>query len=135
MKVKLTIIAALAAFSLLAQDPAKVPANVKTGSTSTLVHHEAVPAPSLNTSRIWRLATKAQALRVQADATEAAKAAKDAEAELQTEQAALSAKCADAGLVLGYDENRNSSTYQDIVCVQKPKEQAAISATTPAKEK
>ncbi len=127
MKVKLTILAALAAFSLLAQEPAKVPA---THAPSASVKSE--PPPMLNTSKIWRLATKAQSLRIQADATEAAKAAKDAESELQAEQVALSAKCANAGLSLGYDENKNSSTFQDLICTAKPKEQAAA---TPAKEK
>lgn len=135
MKTDLTIIAAMAAFSLAGQQgvtvPAKPPysspANVASGSGT--VHSDStanlsIPtiAPALSTSKLWRLNSKVQSLQIQLEATEAAKALKDAQTELQAEQAALSTKCTAAGMILDYDRDPKSANYQDVICAPKPKE-------------
>jgi len=82
---------------------------------------ESPVAPTINTAKFWRLVAKAQALRRMADETPQAKAAKDAEEELQKEQASLASACGPE-FILGYNQE------QDVVCLPKPKETSAVPA-------
>ncbi len=140
LRIAVPIFAALAAFSLLAQETAppatKVP--VKVGAPSNLIHHESTDnkavAPSISTAKLWRLVAKTQALRVQANETPQAKEAAASEAELQAEQQKLSAICG-AAFTLGYQEDKSAPNSGDLICVPKPKEQAAVTPPVAAKEK
>ena len=103
--------------------------------TETLTLKKVAPvAPAINTSRVWRLNSKAQQLRMQLAETPAAKAVAAAEAEVNAEQEALAKQCTDAGFILSYDNNPQSKRYQDLACVEKPKEQAPTPPPTTAKK-
>lgn len=120
MKTKLTILAAMAAFSLFGQEPNSVPA--KGASVKPTFTEKAPELPS--TAKLWRLVARAQALQIQAEATDAAKAAKAAQEEVQAEQAKLSATCGQS-FQLGYQSDAKAENAGDLVCVAKPKEQSA----------
>lgn len=117
------IAASLTAFTFDVLHAQQNPVAAKPAEVSKSVTAMAKP-PEIGTAKLWRLVSKAQALRAQLDASEAGKAVKDAESELQAEQNALSAKCSAAGFVLGYDDDKASTTFQDVVCKVKPPEQA-----------
>lgn len=144
MKTKLTILAAMAAFSMLAQDaktaPAKPPYKGMANSPTPVPKEWVVTdpnavavAPSIATAKLWRLVARAQALRMQANETKEAKEAKAAEEELQAEQVKLTNACGLA-FTLGYQQDAKAENAGDLVCVPKPKEQATA-APAPNKEK
>lgn len=115
---KLLLLAALAATMIFGQSAAVPTGTIHDPKTPT-VGAPTVAGQSLNTSKLWRLATKANNLRMQANQTQQAKAADAADAELQAETDKLTASCAAAGLVLGYDQDEKSATFQDVKCVAK----------------
>jgi hypothetical protein len=90
-----------------APKPADTPAKV-----------EAKTAPTLSTSALWRLNSKALSLRHAADATAEAKAASAAEAEVQAEYQKLSGVCQAAGFVLG--TLTEGPAKDDVGCLPKP---------------
>jgi len=121
MRLKLTIIAAMAAFSVLAADlPKPAP-------------KAADPAPQIATAKFWRLVAAAQQARNQANQTPQAKAADAADLEVQREQEALSQKCG-ANHILGYQQDAKAENAGDIICVLKPPP-AAEAKPEPKKEK
>ncbi len=135
LRIAVPIFAALAA-SLLAQSttaPAKPP-YTKISDTVAASKVETSTAPRIETSKLWRLVAKTQALRVQANETPQAKEAAASEAELQAEQQKLSAICG-AAFTLGYQEDKSAPNSGDLICVPKPKEQAAATPPVAAKEK
>lgn len=129
MKIKLTIIAALAAFSLYSQQ-APVAAKSEVSPSGSGAVSGAGPLTSvstiisvpLSTAKIWRLNSKVQALQAQLEASEQGKALKEAQAELQAEQMSLNAKCAAVGMILDYDRTPGSPGKDDLTCVAKPAE-------------
>ncbi len=129
---KTMILAAIAALSLAAQQApvAAKPETPPAGSGTIPLPTANGGTPSigvpLSTARIWRLNSKVQALTTQLAETEAGKALKAAQEELQAEQAALSAKCTAAGLVLDYDRAPGSPTKDDLVCVKAPAPPAEV---------
>lgn len=106
----------LTAIALMAQAP-KVDAKVEAKPEPKMT-----PAPpSLNTSKYWRLVAQAQAARTQANQTQQAKAADTAQALVEAEVAQLAAMCGD-GMVLTLDQDRNSKSADDVICIVKPAE-------------
>lgn len=100
--------------------------NTPAAKQAEATKNQAVTAPNLpSTAKLWRLVSKAQALRIQLEQSEAGKAAKAAEDELQAEQSRLATMCGPS-FVLGYDQISTSPTFQDLICQSKPPEQAAI---------
>jgi hypothetical protein len=82
--------------------------------------HVKPTAPKLNTARLWRLASTAQTLRMQANQTPQAKAADVADANVQAQQAVLQAQCTAVGMVLGLDSDPKSPTADDVICKPAP---------------
>lgn len=122
MTKRLTILAALAAFTMMGQANLPVAAKVDEAPKNPTV--AAPVAPVINSSRFWRLVSKTQALRTQLDATDAGKALKEAEADLQAEQQKLLAACGKE-FVPGYQPDTKAENAGDVICVAKPKETPA----------
>lgn len=107
----LMIVIGVAAFAQAPKVDAKVPEPSKM-----------TPAPpSLNTSKYWRLVVQAQAARTQANETPQAKAADAAQALVATEVSELAKVCGE-GMVLTLDQDKNSKTADDVICIVKPAE-------------
>ncbi len=130
---KLKLLAAFAALSITAFG--------QTNNNTAAAKPEPAPAvtvptapPAISTAKLWRLVAQTQGLRQQLDATDLGKQLKEVDAELQAEQARLSGLCG-ANAVLGYDQDKNSPTYKDIVCLAKPPEAAAAKPDAPTKGK
>ena len=109
-----TVVLILAASAAFAQSntPAAKPEAV-------LPKVEATTAPTIATSKLWRLLAKAQSLRIAANQTKESKAADAADAEVQAEQDKLAASCGPTH-VLGYAPP-TSPEAGDLACVTKPK--------------
>ncbi len=121
LSIKLTLLAVLTATMIFGQAPAEKPAaTVHEAKLPTVSAPTTPTSQSLNTSKLWRLATKANNLRMQANQTQQAKAADAADAELQAETEKITSVCSAAGLILGYDQDEKSPTYQDVKCIAKP---------------
>lgn len=122
---RLTILAAMAAFFLMSQSVAAQagPPHQKltdvAGKPEPAASSTPAPpvAPAINSAKLWRLVSKTQALRTQLDASEAGRAVKEAEAELQAEQSRLAALCG-PGFILDYDRDPKSTSFQDVICVK-----------------
>jgi len=111
MKLKLTVIAALAASMIYGQEHAAAKPEPKGA---------AVVAPTLSTAKLWRLLSKAQTLRQQLNDSPAGKETIAAEAAVQVEQKKLSDECVAIGKVLGFDQDEKSKSYQDLTCATAP---------------
>lgn len=120
MFLKLTILAALAASALLAQNQAAKPEPVAATKITDAV--TPVPAPKLDsTAKLWRLLAVSQELQQQLDQSETGKRLTDIRTQLQAEQTRLAGICAAGkGFTLGTDSDAKSPTNGDVVCVKMP---------------
>lgn len=76
-------------------------------------------APTLNTSKYWRLVAQFQSAKQASDQTPQAKAAVAADSVVQAEIQELAKVCGD-GFGLALDEDKDSKTFQDIICRKSP---------------
>lgn len=111
---RIILIAALAAFSLSAQEVAAKPETPPATVKATLT------TPSLATAKLWRLLSKAQELRRVAAETPQAKEAAAAEAEVQAEQGKLAQVCTAANMVLGFQQDQKADNAGDLICQVRP---------------
>lgn len=81
------------------------------------------PLPSLNSAKFWMLVAKIQSLRQQLEQTDAGKALKTAEDDMQKEQARLVGLCGQ-GSSLGYQQDAKADNAGDVVCLAKPPDPA-----------
>lgn len=114
---KFTIFAALAAFSAFGQNT--------TAAKPAAAQPEKIEekAPAIDTSKIWRLVSEAQSLRMQASQTPQAKSADAADEAVKREQARLEAICGQS-YALGYESDEHSPRFKDLVCMAKPPAEA-----------
>jgi hypothetical protein len=122
LKLKLTLLAALAALSLLAADTPKQESKKADA-----------PAPVIHTAKLWRLVAAAQSARAQANQTPQAKAADAADLEVQKEQERLAGICG-ADFVLGMQEDAKAENAGDVICKKRPAPQK-VDPPASAKEK
>lgn len=100
-----TLLAAFAAMTMYGQ----------TNTAAAKLPSSTTPAtPTLDTSKLWRLANRAASLRVQSNQLSKDADAADVEAKAESER--LAGICAAAKMVLSYDE-RDHSAAPDVVCV------------------
>lgn len=114
---KLTILAALAAFSLSAQTVASPVVAKPDGSVGVSA---AKPIPVLNTSKLWRLLSKSQEAHRVSNDTPQAKAAAAADVEVQAEQSKLAEACVASGYVLGFQQDQKADNAGDLICTKAP---------------
>ena len=126
MKLTITAVLAFATVPLFSQTNSQVAAKPATPEIKTSVAAPVV----LDTAKIWRLNSKALALRKQADETPQARAATAAEADVQAEYQALAQQCSSAGLTLATETDPASPRKDDLVCKAQPP-----AAKEPPKEK
>lgn len=119
MSMNIKIVFCISAFSIIATGQTANNVAAKPADAPKIATPNS-PAPKLETSKIWRLNSKALQLRKQADETPAAKEAVAAEKDVSDEQSRLAKVCTDAGFVLGYQTDAKADNYQDLICIAKP---------------
>lgn len=113
---KLTILAAFAAFALMAQD--KPAAKPEAAKNPVAAPETPVAVPTLQTAKFWRLFANAQAARQQANETPQAKAAIVAEEEFRKEQNTLQVVCGPK-MELGIQKDAKADNSGDLICQAK----------------
>jgi hypothetical protein len=121
---KTIIIAALAAFSALAQTQAAKP------ESAAAKAEDPTAAPKLDsTAKLWRLLATSQSLQDQLNASDLGKKKAEVDGQLQAEQSRLAGICsASKGWMLGTQADTKADNAGDVVCVrvpEPPKQEAA----------
>jgi hypothetical protein len=111
---KILTLAALAAFSALAQTQVAKP------EPAAAKVEVAMPAPKLDsTAKLWRLAAKAESIQAQMDKSELGKSLAETNAQLQAEQSRLAAQCG-TGWMLGVEQDQKAANANDLICQKVP---------------
>lgn len=132
MTFKITILAALAAFTLMGQS-----ASVAAKPEDSPKIPAAAPAPIvpvLQTAKFWRLFAQAQAARQQANETPQAKAAIVAEEEFKKEQNTLQVACGPT-MQLAVQSDAKAENSGDVICQVKPPAPAPLPVPVPEQKK
>jgi hypothetical protein len=113
---KTLTLAAIAAFSALAQTQAAKPEPVTPKVEAPTV------APKLDsTAKLWRLLATSQSLQDQLSQSEIGKKKAEVDAQLQAEQQRLAGICsASKGWMLGTQADAKAENAGDVVCVKAP---------------
>ena len=84
-------------------------------------------AVTLSTAKYWRLVSEATSAHKVADETPQARAAADADAQVQAEIQQMAKDCGQS-FSLSIDQDKNSPTYKDVICVKAPEAPKPVEA-------